>query len=92
MVSEPHPKSKSQVPTQPAPAGAPSADDAKGKLKNEQNKILALHPPPPPVPAIPSTKGITQHQQYSRSQYRQLGQPGSTSFIQSGVQQRHTYQ
>ena len=89
MVSEPHPKPKAQS----ARAGAPPAEDmihVKGKLKKEQNEIVAL--PPPPVPAVSSTKGTSQHQQYPPSQYRQLGQPVSTSFIQSGVQQRHTYQ
>ena len=90
MVSEPHPKPKAQVPTQLAPAGAPPANDVKGKLKKAQNDTVAL--PPPTVPAVSSTKGTTQHQQYSPSQYRQLGQPASTSFTQSGVQQRHTYQ
>ena len=90
MVSEPHPKPKTQVSTQPAPAGAAPVKDTKGKLKKEQNETVAL--PPPPVPAVSSTKSTTQHQQYPPSQYRQLGQPGSTSFIQSGVQQRHTYQ
>ena len=83
MVSEPHPKPKAQVPTQPAPAGAPPSNDTKGKLKKEQNETVAL---PPPVPAV-SKNITTQHQQY-----RQLGQPGSTSFTQSGVQQPHTYQ
>ena len=82
MVSEPHPKSKAQVPTQPAAAGAPPANDVKGKLKKEQNGTVAL---PPPVPAVSSAKGPTQRQQYSSSQYRQLGQ-------QSGVQQRHIHQ
>ena len=93
MVSESHPKPKAQVSTQPAPAGAPPAEDmihVKGKLKKRQNETVAL--PPPPVPAVSSTKGTFQHQQYPPSQYRQLGQPVSTSFIQSGVQQRHTYQ
>ena len=83
MVSEPHPKPKAQVPTQPAAAGAPPANDVKGKLKKEQNGTVAL--PLPPVPAVSSAKGSTQRQQYSSSQYRQLSQL-------SGVQQRHTCQ
>jgi LIM domain len=88
MVSEPHPKPKAQLPmpTQPAPAKVRPANDAKGKLKKEQNETVTQ-----PVPAVPSAKGTTQRQQYSPSQYRQLGQPSSTSLIQSGVQ-RHTYQ
>ena len=90
MVSEPHPKSKAQLPKQPAPAKAAPANDTKGKSKKEQNETVTL--PPPPVPAVSSAKGTTQRQQYSPSQYRQSGQPGSTSFIQSEVQQRHTYQ
>ena len=88
MVSDPHPKPKAQLPAQPAPAKAPPANDAKGKSK-EQNKTITV--PPPPVPTVSSAKGITRRQQYSPSQYRQLGHP-STSFIQSGVQQRRTYQ
>ena len=90
MVSEPHPKPKTQLPTRPAPVKeVPPATDAKGKLKKKQNKTVAL--PPPPVPAVSSVKGTAQRQQYSPSKYRQLGQQGSTSLIQSGVQ-RHTYQ
>ena len=85
MVSEPHPKPKAQFPTQPAPAKAPPVNDAKDKLKKEQNETVAL---PPPVPVVSSAKGTTQRQQYSPSHYRQLGQPGSTNLIQSGVQRR----
>ena len=94
MVSEPHPKPKTQLPTtQPAPAKAPPANDAKGKLKKKENETVSLPPPPPPpVPAVSLAKGSAQRQQYSPSQYRQLGvQPGSTSLVQSGVQQ-HTQQ
>ena len=83
MVSEPHPKPKTQLPTQPAAAGAPHANDVKGKLKKEQNGTVAL--PLPPVPAVSSVKGSTQRQQYFSSHYGQLSQL-------SGVQQRHTCQ
>ena len=48
--------------------------------------------PPPTVLAVSSAKRTTRRQQYSPSQYRQSGQPGSTSFIWSDVQQPHTYQ
>jgi len=88
MVSEPHPKPKTQVPTQPAPAVAPPAKAVNGKLKKQKE---AVAPPQPPVPAVSSTKGATQYQQYT-SQYQQSGQPGPTSFGQSTGQQRHTYQ
>ena len=83
MVSEPRPKPKAQTPTQPAAAGAPPANDVKGKLKKEQNGTVAL--PLPSVPAVSLAKGSTQRQQYSSSQCRQLSQL-------SGVQQRHTCQ
>jgi hypothetical protein len=68
---------------------APSAIHAKGKLKKEYKETVTL--PPPSVPAVSSANGSTQRQQYSPSQYRQLGQPGSANFNQSDGQQRHTY-
>ena len=56
--------------------------------------VSELHPKPKaqlptqPAPAVSSAKGTTQRQQHSPSQYRQSGQPSSTSFIQSGVHQQ----
>ena len=89
MVSEPHPKPKAPVPTQLAPAVAPPAIAAKGKLKKQKETVVPL---PPPVSAVPSTKGAAQYRQYPPSQYQQSGQPGSTNFGQSGVQQRYPYE